>query len=633
MKRRFAFFVSAALTAALLVSCAGGPKTAATPAASAPAVQAKAAAAAQQPAIDTNPLELSVFHVNDTHAKLDPTLAEFKIDISPDLKGKRTFIEVGGFPQLWTAINRLRAENPNSLFLHAGDVFQGTLYFTQFEGKADLDFLNAMKLDGMSLGNHEFDKGSPTLAAFASGASFPVVCANIDVSADKDLAPLIKPYAIKTVDKARVGIIGLITPDTPYISSPGKTVVFQDPIEAAQKYVKELEGKGVNKIVVLSHMGYENDKLLASKVSGIDVVIGGHSHTLLGDFKDLGKTTDGPYPTVVKGPAGNDVLVATSWQWANAIGVLKLSFDGAGKVVKYSGGAKLPAGLRTGRIYDLPDADAKMKRVEFTRNNDGSYQAREYDGKAYAGVPKDPTKYYAALKALSDKFAKDNRFIFVDASPEGAAKLKPYAAALDSLKKKIATKAAEELKRFNNVGPGPIIADSMIWKTGAEIAVMNPGGVRVDMVSGDISVAQVYELQPFANTLMTMELTGEEVVKVLEDMTDFCITTYGKKPETAYVYVAGAKMTLMVNQAAGTRVKDVQVRKADGSYAPIDPAKKYKVVVNNFMGTGGDKNFTLGKISADRKYDTGFIDSEAMLDYVLGKTLKNSGEERVKNVL
>jgi len=122
-------------------------------------------------------------------------------------------------------------------------------------------------------------------------------------------------------------------------------------------------------------------------------------------------------------------------------------------------------------------------------------------------------------------------------------------------------------------------------------------------------------------------------MKVLDDMTDFCIVAYGKKAETAYVFLAGAKMTLFVNAAKGERVKDVQVRKADGSWAALDLAATYKVVVNNFMAGGGDKNFTLEKIPAARKYDTGFIDSEAMLDYVMGKRLMNLSEERVKNVM
>jgi len=625
MKKRLASLVSIALFVALLASCAGAPKGSAGP-----------VKYDEKPSLryqDKQPLELTVFHVNDTHAKLEPGFAEFRLDIDDSLKGKRTFLELGGFPQLASAVAALRAEHPNNLFLHSGDVFQGTLFFTLFEGKADLDYLNSMGLDAMALGNHEFDKGSPTLGTFASGATFPILSANIDVSADKILSPHIKPYAVKRVDQARVGIIGLVTPDTPYIASPGKDVVFQDPVESTAKYVKVLEGLGVNKIIVLSHLGYEKDKELAAKTRGVDLIIGAHSHSLLGDFKDFGKTPDGPYPTIVKDASGADVLVVTSWQWANMIGVLKLNFDAEGKIVKYDGQAKLLAGKKALRVYDLPGADGKLKRVEFARGADGLYSVKEYDGRAYAAVPADPTPYYDALKKLDAKFSKDPRILFAEADPEGAAKLKMYSLSIDALKKKVATKAEEELKRANNVGPGPLIADSMIWKTGADIAIMNPGGVRVDLNTGDISVAKVYELQPFANTLMTMELSGEEVLKVLEDMTDFCITTYGVKQETAYVYVAGLKMTLAVNAPLGSRVRNVVVKQANGSYAPMEAGKKYKVVVNNFMGTGGDKNFTLGKLPAARKYDTGFIDSEAMLDYVLGKTLKNSGEERVKNEL
>lgn len=624
MKRRFLTYFTAVLAAALVLACAGSP----TPAAPA------APAASSAPVAKAEPFELALFHVNDTHAKLDPLLAEFKVDIDQTLTGKRTFLELGGFPQLWTAVNQLRGQYKNSLFLSAGDVFQGTLYFTQFEGKADLDFLNAMGLDAMELGNHEFDKGNATLASFASQAKFPILCANIDVSADPALAKYIKPYTIKEIGGQKVGILGLVTLDTPFISSPDKNVLFKDPVESAKTSVKELEAAGVNKIIVLSHLGYEVDKDLASKVAGIDVIVGGHSHTLIGDFKDLGKTTDGPYPTVVKNSAGEDVLVVTAWQWANALGVLDVTFDPAGKIVSYKGNEKLLAGKQVFRIYDLPGGDGKMKRVEFRRSPGGSYVAKEYDGKAYAVDPDAATSaaYLASFQKLISRFSADPRFIFIDPNPAGIEKMKPYAAAVETLKKKIATNAAEDLKRANNLGPGPIIADSMLWKTGADISIMNPGGVRVDLAAGDVSVAQVYELQPFANTVMTVDVSGAEVVKILEDMADFCITSYGKKQDTAYLYVSGLKLTLLVNQPMGSRVVDVMVKK-DGVYAPLDPAKQYKLVVNNFMGTGGDKNFTLAKIPAERKVDTGFIDSEVMLEYVLGKSLKNPKEELVKNVL
>ncbi|OHE67778.1 MAG: hypothetical protein A2Z99_07705 [Treponema sp. GWB1_62_6] len=636
MKRTFKaiFAISVVAVLAVAIGCAGAP-AAASPDGKPAVAQAAAPAPAAAPVVkmDATPLKLSLFHVNDTHAKLEPGFVEFKVDIDQNLKGKRTFIELGGFARLWAAVEALRAEKPNSLFVHSGDVFQGTLYFTQFAGKADLDFLNSMKLDAMTVGNHEFDKGPAVLADFIEGAKFPVVVCNLDLSAEPALAAAVKPFVVKEIAGARVGLIGVVTPETPYISSPGANIKFLDPAESIAKAVKALEAQGVNKIVVLSHIGYDLDKALAAKISGVDVIIGGHSHSLLGPVANVGLKPVGDYPTVVKDATGANVLVATSWQWANQLGILDVDFDAAGKIVSFRGTPKLLAGTEKLRIYDLPGADGKMKRVEFTRAANGSVSAKEQVGSGYTGEPPAATSaaYLAAAQALAKTYAADSRFIFVPSKPEGVEKLKTYSASIDGLKKKIATQAADELKRVNDLGPGPIIADSMIWKTGADIAIMNPGGVRVDLVAGDVSVAQVYELQPFANTLMTVDVSGAETIQILEDMVDFCVTTYTpNKPETAYVYVAGLKLTVDVKAAKGARVKDVVVGK-EGAYKPIDAAAKYKLVVNNFMGGGGDKNFTLEKIPAARKYDTGFIDSEAMLDYVMGKTLKNVGESRVTN--
>jgi 5'-nucleotidase len=160
MKKRYIVLLSALV--AVLAACAGSPAPAAKTAA--------------------KPLTLSLVHVNDTHAKLEAAYGELKVDIDQNLKGKRTFVELGGFARLWAAVESIRAEKPSALFVHAGDVFQGTLYFTQFVGAADRDFLNAMKLDAMTTGNHEFDKGPAALAAFAQGAEFPIVACNLDLS-------------------------------------------------------------------------------------------------------------------------------------------------------------------------------------------------------------------------------------------------------------------------------------------------------------------------------------------------------------------------------------------------------------------------------------------------------------------
>ncbi len=461
-----------------------------------------------------------------------------------------------------------------------------------------------------------------------------MLACNVDVSAEPSLKDSIKPYVIKEVAGAKVAIVGIANPETPDISSPGPTVKFLDPVSSLEKVVKELEAKGINKIVVLSHGGYELDKGLGAKVGGVDIIIGGHSHFVLGPVADLGLKSQGDYPTVIKSPSGDPVLVVTSWNWANMIGVLDVDFNADGVITSFKGNSKLLAGLDKFRIYDLPDADGKLKRVEFVRAADGSYSAKEYDGKAYTVMPTEKAlqNYMAAFSALTATFKEDSRFLFMDPKKEGLEKLAKYSPALKALQAKIASKAEEALKRGNNAGPGPIIADSMIWKTDADIAIMNPGGVRIDLEGGDISVAKVYELQPFANTLVTIDVSGEEVVKILEDMTDFCITSYAKSPETAYVYVSGLKLNLLVANTKGSRVTDVMVRAKDGVWKPLDPTGTYKLVVNSFIADGGDKNATLASIPKARKYDTGFVDSEVMLDYVFGKTLSETREERVKNI-
>jgi 5'-nucleotidase len=605
----------------LIVSCASRPQT-------------EQGTGAADVSVESRPLTLSIFHVNDTHAKLESALVEFRMDVTPDLKGKRTFIELGGFPNLWSAVEKLRAQKPNSIFLHAGDVFQGTLYFTEFKGLADGDFLNAMKLDALVAGNHEFDKGPQVLADFIQAVNFPVLGCNLDVTAESTLTGKIKPYVIREFGGSRVAIVGLANSSTPDISSPGPAIKFLDSQASLEKVVQELEQKNINKIIVLSHEGFERDKELAQKVAGVDVIVGGHSHFILGDVKDLGLTGAGPYPVALSTPRNEPALVVTSWQWAYVIGDVEVDFDGRGVITSYRGTPRFVAGSERFRIYDLPDQDGKQKRVQFQKNPEGRYAALEYDGKSYSQEPTASAgkSYDETITILLEKIKGDPRFLFVENKKEGVEKLSRYSPAIKALQAKLATTTMEALKRGNNKGPGPIIADSMRWKTKADVAIMNPGGVRIDLPAGDISVAQIYELQPFSNTLVTLAVTGQELVNILEDMADFCITSYSKNPETAYLYLSGVRLQLFVNNPKGSRISNVEVF-GDGSYKSLDPAGSYSLVVNNFMADGGDKNETLKSISKARKYDTGFVDSEVLLDYVLGKTLIERTEERVKNVM
>lgn len=196
-----------------------------------------------------------------------------------------------------TKIKEIRSETDSSILLDAGDVFSGDLYFTKWQGLADLKLMNSMGYDAMTFGNHEFDKGPGALASFLSGngsavdpsgkyhfqaPDFPLVSANVDVSKESKLSPFIKkadtftagkkkkagiyPYILLNVNGEKVAVFGLTTEDTSVTSSPGKSIVFNDAFQSAQDTVKEIQNKEhVNKIIALTHIGHQRDLDLAKK--------------------------------------------------------------------------------------------------------------------------------------------------------------------------------------------------------------------------------------------------------------------------------------------------------------------------------------------------------------------------------
>ncbi len=581
------------------------------------------------------PFDLTILHVNDTHSMLEPSPVRLTVDLDPALTGKAVYVSFGGFPAAMAAVTKLRSESPGSvLFLHAGDLFQGSLYFTKYLGAADVDFWNAMKLDVATLGNHEFDKGPGLIqTALLDKAAFAVTSANVDFSKEPAVTSKekIPPFVIEEIGGQKIGIIGVTTPETPFISSPGKNVVFREAAASVNTAVTALEAKGVNKIIALTHVGFEADKALAAAVHHVDLIVGGHSHTLLGSYPSIGLKGVDSYPFTATDADGQNVLIVQAWQWAYEIGRLRVSFDAAGKIVSFDARPVLVVNKGFARIYDLPNTAGEKKRVQFTERA-GQLEIKEYDGSRYAVAVtgEQYEAYAAAYGALGAKLSSDSNVVWTDPDPAGQGKLDAYAAGVSELRNKVAANITEDMKRGENSGPGPIIADSMVWKTDAQVAIMNPGGVRTDLTPGDLTVARVYELQPFGNTLVTATVTGQQLVSVLEDMADFTVTGYGKDLATHHLYVSGVTLSLDAGEVKGKRITDVQVRQKDGAYAPLDPAARYTLVVNSFMAAGGDKNATLAGLAG--KYDTGYIDSEAMLAYIEGKSLANLPEVRVKRI-
>jgi 5'-nucleotidase/UDP-sugar diphosphatase len=258
--------------------------------------------------------ELTILHTNDIHAHYD----------SFEPWGEPV---QGGVARLKTAIDTEREGADYVLVLDAGDQFQGTLFFTVGGAQVVADVMNGLKYDVMCIGNHEFDAGPSELATFIDLAEFFVLSANTDAFADLYLSGKIEPYSLHLFEDGQpVAVIGLTTEHTAIASSPGPNVQFLDVTSTAQRTVDELEERGIDVIVALTHLGYERDLELAHSVDGIDVIVGGHSHTLLDS-----------YPTITTSASGEPVLVVTAHEWGKRLGRLDVAFTDDGFIGSYTG--------------------------------------------------------------------------------------------------------------------------------------------------------------------------------------------------------------------------------------------------------------------------------------------------------
>ena len=407
-------------------------------------------------AMAEGPITVTILHTNDTHAHLE-SFEPFKQPLQ------------GGVARRYTLIEQIRAEGGNVILLDAGDVFQGTLYFNQYQGQADLYFMNAMGYDAMCVGNHEFDSGPAVLAAFIDGAEFPVISANIDVSAEPTLAGKIPAYTVLDVAGEKIAVFGLTTEDTPILSSPGPNVIFKDPISSAEATVDELEAQGINKIIALTHLGYSRDLDLAAAVEGIDVIVGGHSHTLLGDMEGA----EGPYPTVVTSPAGEPVLVVTAKCWGSYLGRLDVTFTAEGVVETY-GGAPI---FIDESIPENPEMAAKL------------------------------AEYAAPIEELK------------------ATVIGQTAVDLDGEREHVRTMETNLGNLICDAMLWRTAADNTV------IAIQNGGGIRASIPAGDVSLGQVLEVLPFGNTIVNFDLTGAEIVEALENGVSMVEEVKGRFPQ------------------------------------------------------------------------------------------------------
>ncbi|WP_420327829.1 bifunctional metallophosphatase/5'-nucleotidase [Mameliella sp.] len=270
---------------------------------------------------------LHIVHINDLHSRIEPINKYDSTCGAEDNAEGKCF---GGYARVATKIAELREQldGENLLVLDAGDQYQGSLMYTTYKGDVEIEMMNKIGFDAMAVGNHEFDDGPEGLLKLIDGVTFPVISGNLDVSQSNVLAGKVANHVVLEVGGERIAIISALATDTSETSSPGDAVIFQDEIDSLQADIDALEVDGVDKIIALTHVGVRKDMEIAESVTGLDAVVGGHSHTLFSNSDDGAMA----YPTMV----GN-VPVVQAYAYSKYVGHLKLTFDDAGKVVSAEG--------------------------------------------------------------------------------------------------------------------------------------------------------------------------------------------------------------------------------------------------------------------------------------------------------
>ncbi|EYR77346.1 5'-nucleotidase C-terminal domain-containing protein [Shinella sp. 838] len=480
--------------------------------------------------------ELNILHINDLHSRIE-SINKFDSTCSAEEEGKGECF--GGVARLKTAIDTQRQAltGKNVLLLNAGDNFQGSLFYTTYKGAVEAEFLNLMKFDAMTVGNHEFDDSEDGLATFLDKVQFPVVTANVAASASSKIGDRIKPFIVLDQGGQKIGIVGAVANDTAELSSPGPNVLIGDDVADITAAIGELKKQGVNKIIALTHVGYPRDLAAIAKIPDVDVVVGGHTNTFLSNTSDK---AEGPYPTLVDNPGGYKVPVVQAAAYSKYLGNLKVVFDDAG-VVKESSGEPV---LIDGSIK--PD-EAVLARI------------KELGG---------------PIEELKNKIVAES------------------AAPIDG---------SREVCRAAECAMGNLVADAILDRTksqGMTIAITNGGGLRASIDGGPVSMGEVLSVLPFQNTVATFQLKGSDLVAALENGLGQIEEGAGRFPQ-----VSGMKYSFDKSKPAGSRVVSVEVKEG-GAFVPLDPAKTYGIVSNNYMRAGGDGYSVFAK-AGQNAYDFG----------------------------
>lgn len=552
--------------------------------------------------------ELKILHINDHHSNLDAVSATLQLRTGTTDARENVTVSMGGFARVTSAIESLAAGRNNVLKLHGGDAITGTLYYTLEEGQADAALMNTVCFDAMAVGNHEFDAGDAGLRTFADflwshpTCRTPLLSANLAPRAGSPLGTTtVRPSVVIEREGRKIGIVGLTIADkTQNSSRPDAGTRLLPELASAQAEIDVLKRQGIDKIVVLSHVGYQQELALASALSGVDVIVGGDSHTLLGDdgLKAYGLAPVGPYPTVVRNKDGDQVCVVQAWQYSAVVGELNVKFDRDGRVSACGGQPHVLIGDSFGNR--TPEQLSAIRADIASRPE--------------LRVTAESAQALAALEPFRSRLVEFGKEQVASAATNLCLRRVP-GTKRDGSRSQLAGCNDDPHVIAHGGDVQQLVAEAFLRQGqrfgGADLSIQNGGGVRVDLRAGPVTVGDIYTVLPFRNTLVRLTMTGAEVKSAIED----AMTSVANGNTGSYPYAGGLRWQVNLGQPAGNRVSSLELRTAAGTWVALDPAATYSVITNDFIADGQDGYTTLGTVTGERRVDTFLAYADSFLQY------------------
>ncbi|QYJ74175.1 bifunctional UDP-sugar hydrolase/5'-nucleotidase [Shewanella sp. FJAT-52076] len=516
---------------------------------------------------------LQLAHINDCHSNFDP------VALSLSVPHENTMVRVGchsgGYGRIATLLEQARdtarRDNQAFLFLHGGDTFQGTLYFNEFKGRANAKLLNMLRPDAIVLGNHEIDSGNAPLHRFIEAIDFPMLAGNMDLSGEDPtkafpLARLPNLYCLDpSTGCARVikhplgdrelAIVGITLDQMSVIARPDPDTHFANAVETCERTVKSLKAEGIDHILVLSHLGLDGDRKLAAAVEGISLIVGGHSHTLMGDFAELGLSA------VPWGERVNGVPILHAGKYAETLGLAGISFDKNGQVTTLDGanylmldehlvidgGDEMTRSAIIAKLKAHPNVlwPVQHPHVQQVIETEFRPAIRALDHQVLAMVPRELVHTRLPSKAL----------------PHGS-EVAPWV-----------SRAMYE--------------ESRILDGAVQFALHNAGGVRQSLSRGQITLADVLgRLLPFELPLVKYAIEGQYLFEALESAinsaTNNSVVGTGAG---SFPYTFGLKYHYDGRRPMGERVLSLTVAQ-NGLWVPVRRQQVYVGVSSAYTASG-----------------------------------------------